>query len=236
MAKNHEGFECTWDEFYEMFFALADKKKPALLQFLTEPGPAGEVADIISNLQDIDMKAANRLLKMAVDAKLVFAAIDIGYLYGCDNELFIRAVRNSEKSFTEDDIEELYGVGLEGEFLIDLCREYNIEIPEDLRADYLEDDFDEEDEDDFEEDFEEDFDNDFEEDLDDDYEPEEYFGGIPESGFDSAKAPKKHPGKCDRNCAECPPHYGYRYGRWYYGHDHTHGCEFGGNRGSGQMD
>lgn len=27
-----------------------------------------------------------------------------------------------------------------------------------------------------------------------------------------------------------------RYGRWYYGHDHVHGCEFGGNRGSGSMD
>ena len=25
-------------------------------------------------------------------------------------------------------------------------------------------------------------------------------------------------------------------GRWYYGHDHQYGCEFGGNRGSGEMD
>ena len=28
-----------------------------------------------------------------------------------------------------------------------------------------------------------------------------------------------------------PPHYGCRYGRWYYGHGHTHGCEFCGNGG-----
>lgn len=35
---------------------------------------------------------------------------------------------------------------------------------------------------------------------------------------------------------DCPPHYGYRYGRWYYGHDHVHGCEFGGNKGSGSRD
>ena len=34
----------------------------------------------------------------------------------------------------------------------------------------------------------------------------------------------------------CPPHYGYRYGRWYYGPDHIWGCEFGGNKGSGSMD
>jgi len=47
---------------------------------------------------------------------------------------------------------------------------------------------------------------------------------------------KKHSGRCNGDCAHCPPHYGYRYGRWYYGHDHVHGCEFGGNRGSGSMD
>ena len=43
---------------------------------------------------------------------------------------------------------------------------------------------------------------------------------------------RKHNGRCDGDCAHCPPHYGYRYGRWYYGHDHDHGCEFGGNKGS----
>lgn len=36
--------------------------------------------------------------------------------------------------------------------------------------------------------------------------------------------------RCDGDCAHCPPHYGYRYGRWYYGHHHTHGCEFHGNK------
>ena len=42
---------------------------------------------------------------------------------------------------------------------------------------------------------------------------------------------KEHDGCCDGDCANCPPHYGYRYGRWYYGHDHIEGCEFGGNKG-----
>jgi hypothetical protein len=41
-----------------------------------------------------------------------------------------------------------------------------------------------------------------------------------------------HPGRCTRDCANCPAHYGYRYGRWYYGHHHAYGCEFGGNDGS----
>jgi len=42
---------------------------------------------------------------------------------------------------------------------------------------------------------------------------------------------KKHNGRCNGDCADCPPHYGYRFGRWYYGHNHQHGCEFGGNKG-----
>lgn len=43
---------------------------------------------------------------------------------------------------------------------------------------------------------------------------------------------KKHSRHCDVNCANCPHHYGYRYGRWYYGKGHQYGCEFGGNKGS----
>lgn len=38
-------------------------------------------------------------------------------------------------------------------------------------------------------------------------------------------------GRCTGDCAHCPPHYGYRYGRWYYGHGHMDGCEFCGNGG-----
>ena len=53
--------------------------------------------------------------------------------------------------------------------------------------------------------------------------------------FETSK-PKRHNGHCDGDCANCPPHYGYRYGRWYYGHDHMEGCEFGGNRGGGSRD
>ena len=49
----------------------------------------------------------------------------------------------------------------------------------------------------------------------------------------SSNKKHKHSGKCDGDCENCPPHYGYRYGRWYYGHNHMEGCEFGGNSGSG---
>ena len=58
------------------------------------------------------------------------------------------------------------------------------------------------------------------------------------SGYHSSStsAPKRHSGRCDGDCAHCPPHYGYRHGRWYYGHDHVEGCVFGGNKCSGGRD
>lgn len=57
-----------------------------------------------------------------------------------------------------------------------------------------------------------------------------------ESKDNWSTAKKKHSGKCDGDCNNCPPHYGYRYGRWYYGHNHIEGCVFGGNKGGGGRD
>ena len=42
----------------------------------------------------------------------------------------------------------------------------------------------------------------------------------------------KHGNHCDGDCDNCPAHYGYRYGRWYYGHGHQYGCERYGNGGA----
>lgn len=54
-------------------------------------------------------------------------------------------------------------------------------------------------------------------------------------GWAAKKVGYKHFGRCTGNCAACPAHYGYRYGRWYYGRHHTSGCEFGGNSGGGGL-
>ena len=52
------------------------------------------------------------------------------------------------------------------------------------------------------------------------------------SSFWSTSSKKKDNGRCDGDCSNCPAHYGYRYGRWYYGHGHQHGCQRGGNGGA----
>ena len=49
---------------------------------------------------------------------------------------------------------------------------------------------------------------------------------------DTSEDQKKDTGRCNGDCANCPPHYGYRYGRWYYGRGHRHGCQRGGNGGA----
>lgn len=50
-------------------------------------------------------------------------------------------------------------------------------------------------------------------------------------GSKSKKTPNRYNNQvCNRDCKNCPPHYGYRYGRWYYCHHHNQGCELGGNR------
>ena len=67
-----------------------------------------------------------------------------------------------------------------------------------------------------------------------------FFSGIAgvSKGVSTNRSGKKHnhDGKCDGDCKNCPPHYGYRHGRWYYGHGHNYGCEFGGNKGGGGQD
>ena len=42
---------------------------------------------------------------------------------------------------------------------------------------------------------------------------------------------KNAPHSCNGDCDNCPAHYGYRYGRWHYGHGHQWGCERGGDGG-----
>lgn len=55
-------------------------------------------------------------------------------------------------------------------------------------------------------------------------------GGLFQHSASSGK--KKASRYCDGDCANCPPHFGYRYGRWYFGRGHQYGCMRGGNGGA----
>lgn len=145
-------------------------------------------------------------------------------------------MRNSAERLTAEDMEYLYGE-IDDEVIIEICKQRNILLPEDLRE---EEEYEDEEQEEFEED-------EPLEEVDiyvDDYSPPPkrpgffatLFGVIAGISMASGSNQHRHNGRCNGDCAHCPPHYGYRYGRWYYGHDHVHGCEFGGNKGSGSMD
>lgn len=231
----------TWDEYYEKFYDWAESTQVRNLSALTSLGSADEVGEIIIELQ-VNVPAANRLLKKAIAAKLAFSGSDL-LEFACinDKELATAAVRNSAGRLTAEDMEYLYGE-IDDEVIIEICKQQNIVLPEDLRE---EEEFEEYEEEEPEEIIEEPLE---EEDIYiDDFVPEPptpklgFFGTLAaifagaSAGVSSAQG-RRHHGRCNGDCANCPPHYGYRYGRWYYGHDHVHGCEFGGNKGSGSMD
>lgn len=222
----------TWDEYYEKFYDWAESTQVRNLSALTSLGTADEVGEIIIELQ-VNVPAANRLLRKAVEAKLAFSASDlIEFLCINDKTLATAALHNSVGRLTSSDMEDLYGVA-EDDDIIKICRDRNLTLPEDLREEEYED----EEEEPLEE-------------VDiyiDDFVPEPpapklgFFGTLATilagaSAGASSNQGRRHNGRCNGDCANCPPHYGYRYGRWYYGHNHVHGCEFGGNKGSGSRD
>jgi len=226
----------TWDEYYEKFYDWAESTQVRNLSGLTSLGSADEVGEIIIELQ-VNVPAANRLLRKAVEAKLAFSASDlIEFLCINDKTLATAALHNSVSRLTSSDMEDLYGVA-EDEDIIKICSKAKLTLPEDLREDVEYEDEEETDEEPLEE-------------VDiyiDDSVPEPsaprlgFFGTLAAifTGASAGVSPnhgRRHNGRCNGDCANCPPHYGYRYGRWYYGHDHVHGCEFGGNKGSGSRD
>ena len=240
----------TWDEYYDKFYDWAESTQVRNLYGLTSLGPADEVAEIIIELQG-NIAASNRLLKKAVAAKLAFSGSDLmDFAYANDKEALTAAARNSAGRLTAEDMEDLYGE-IDDETIIEICKQQNLVLPEYLCEEEDEEDceYNEYDESEYYEYYES-----------EETEDEELWGegdlymeeesrppkkrglfatlfGVA-AGINLAKGFNKHRrnDRCDGDCAHCPPHYGYRYGRWYYGHDHDHGCEFGGNKGSGSMD
>ena len=248
----------SWEEYYEKFYDWASSTQARNLSYLTSLGSADEVAEIIIVLQ-VEVPAVNRLLKRVIAEGYQFKSDDlVEFLCICDKALATEAVRVSASSFNTSDMENLYGY-VEDDDLIDICNKNHIPLPEDLRDE--EPDGEEEYDDDEEYDEDEEYADThggmvdgiieglegLQEVLDEQSTPPIQNRQKKGRGFwptlfaafagasDGVKdVGRRHNGRCNGDCAHCPPHYGYRYGRWYYGHDHSYGCEFGGNHGDGR--
>ncbi|NMD37669.1 MAG: hypothetical protein GYA87_03185 [Christensenellaceae bacterium] len=230
-----------WNEYYEKFFYdWSESTRANRLSSLVSLGPANEVAEVIEELDaDGNESAANRLLKRAIAEKLVFSINDICRLLysSCDYLLLEELVYASAKNFKAKDMEELYSCYyFEDDIIMDICDQYDIPFPKELLKELRE-----------EKRKEIELLNKNKKATKSESPKKSgfwatlfslLFGSGGEKTYTSSSPydiPHEHGGKCDGDCENCPPHYGYRYGRWYYGKSHSYGCEFGGNKGDGAL-
>ena len=206
-----------WGEYYKKFDEWATSTQISRLSALTSYGPSNEVAEVAQGL--MDETAASRLIRRALAAGVQFTAEEICELVNCCNAAVINALlENSSCAFTREQLEDLWGA-VDDAVLEQTARRCRVKL------------FDDDEE---------------EEEVDDDPEQAEFpppkRRREPRLGFwtllgaallGAPSGDDGHGGRCTGDCAHCPPHFGYRYGRWYYGHGHVYGCEFGGNRGDG---
>ncbi len=214
-----------WAEYYGKFDEWATATQISRLSALTSYGPSDEVAEVAQGL--MDETAASRLIRRALAAGVQFTAGEICELADCCNAAVMNALlENASCTFTCEQLEDLYGC-VDDAVLERAARRCRVKL-------FEEEDEEEENEENDEE--EEDEDGDFEAELPPPVrrrEPKPGFCALLGAALLGTLSDDGHGGRCTGDCAHCPPHFGYRYGRWYYGHGHVYGCEFGGNRGDG---
>ncbi len=214
----------TWDDFYERFYDLSLSTQKSYAYKLTNYGDAEEVFEVLSEFAFYDKQFATRFASKAMDSGVHFTpdhVLEMPLLI--DKPVLSRMAETAIPAFDQEQLEEIYMLIDDASFER-ISKKQNIDIFADNEPDELPE-------------------------LEFEDEPEYTLPQQKKSGFFStlfavatgislagSSKEKHHNGRCNGDCANCPPHYGYRYGRWYYGHDHVHGCEFGGNKASGRMD
>lgn len=214
----------SWDEYYNGFYDWSFSTQKSYSYGLVSYGSADEVFEIALEFAFYDVKFASRFVDRAMDAGVRFTPEQVLEMaLHLEKPVLSRMATCASAAFSEEELAELY-LSIDDEVFDRISKNLNIDIfsEDSPEAEELPEDVD-----------------DLEE--DDDYEPQRtkrpHLGTLFALllGLGSAGVAKKkgHNGKCNGDCANCPPHYGYRYGRWYYGHGHIRGCEFGGNKGDG---
>ena len=222
----------TWETFYDRFYDWADSTQISNVSKLKSFGPSSEVCEIA--LAFIDEKVATRLVKKALAAGMRFTAEEVVELDCCVNESLIpELAKTASTAFTADELDTI-SLSLNEQDLKAIARKSGLKLDED---NFVITDSNEMDEqiDQILEDLtvieafidankqEETFNT-------KKHRKNSFFAFL--AAICNAGRSKEDNGHCDGNCASCPPHYGYRYGRWYYGHGHRYGCQRGGNGGA----
>lgn len=199
-----------WATYYERFYDWSESTQINRISSLTDFGASEEVAEVIQSF--MDGKAASRLVKKALVHGVKFSAQEVMDMIDLLDDIPKELISSCKTYFSQEQIDVLADYDIDEDVLRAASKKSNVRFPFDEEEEYAEE-----------------------------YCPPEQ---PPKLGFwatlfgiTSLSGGKKkgHPGYCTGDCANCPPHYGYRYGRWYYGHHHVHGCEFGGNKGDGGL-
>lgn len=209
----------TWDDYYSRFWDLSPSTQRSYSYKLSDFGPADEVFEVVNEFALEDDGFATRFTAKALNAGVCFTpdhVLEMTLLI--DKPVLSKMAETATGKFSREQLEEIYSLIDDASYEI-IAKKAKIDI----------------------------FADDYVEELEDDYEPEviEYepparkgpgfwttlFAILAAFGSVSSKNKKKDTGRCDGDCNNCPAHYGYRYGRWYYGHGHQHGCQRGGNGG-----
>ncbi len=210
--------QMTWEEYYDGFYDWSPSTQKSYTYRLTDYGSADEVWEIAEELDFNDSAFAARFLEKAFSAGVRFTPEQVLEMVAMvEQPLLSKMAEQTTVPFNREQLEEIYMMIDDASFQR-ISRRAKIDVFDDEPAAHEQ--------------------------------PEQVQYILPKkkkAGLFTALAAlatgsalagrgrKKHDGHCDGDCANCPPHYGYRYGRWYYGKGHQYGCEFGGNKGDGSL-
>lgn len=210
--------QMTWDDYYEGFYAWSPSTQKNYTYRLSDYGPADEVWEVAQELAFQDEAFAARFLEKALAAGVRFTPNQVLEMTGTvEGSVLSKIAEQTDVPFDREQLEEIYMM-IDDDSFQKISRRAKIDVFDDEPSACEQ--------------------------------PEQVQYILPKKkkvGLFTALAAlatgsalagrgrKKHGGHCDGDCANCPPHYGYRYGRWYYGKGHQYGCEFGGNKGDGSL-
>lgn len=198
-----------WEDYYSRFWDWAESTRISNVSKLTDFTFSAQIVEIAGEF--CDAKSASRLVNRALNNGIRFTPDEIIVLSDYVSEPTLRAVINNRNGqFNEEQFDTLESVCLDGALLEAVAKADGIKRESDdasLGQQIIYD------------------------------QPVHEEPGLLSALFGFASNSDEryaYPGRCTGDCDHCPAHYGYRYGRWYYGHHHAYGCEFGGNDGSGR--
>lgn len=122
----------SWNRFYDAFYDWKPEYAKARLQAVTDFGSDDEVLEVVQELFWNDEYEASRFITRALDAGVRFRDENLVELAGlCDEDTVRQAVLLSKLLLTEESLEELYG-NVSDDIIIQVAKEQNLKLPEDL--------------------------------------------------------------------------------------------------------